>query len=44
MLALLEYLKKKLHDRIPHSQLIWYDSVIPSGQLQWQNQLNDLNK
>jgi mannosyl-glycoprotein endo-beta-N-acetylglucosaminidase len=25
-------------------QVIWYDSVIESGALNWQNELNDLNK
>lgn len=33
-----------MHDKIPHSQVIWYDSVISTGELKWQNELNDKNR
>jgi mannosyl-glycoprotein endo-beta-N-acetylglucosaminidase len=31
------------HAAIPHGRVIWYDSVIDSGELRWQNCLNRLN-
>ncbi|PSN41482.1 hypothetical protein C0J52_18148 [Blattella germanica] len=44
----LEYFVTILHDRlhalIPHAELLWYDSVTSEGKLDWQNELNDLNK
>jgi len=33
-----------MHEKIPHSQVIWYDSVISTGQLKWQNELNEKNR
>lgn len=40
MVNFLRYLRKKLPEE---SQLIWYDSVIDSGSLRWQNELNKKN-
>ncbi|XP_033739012.1 cytosolic endo-beta-N-acetylglucosaminidase-like isoform X3 [Pecten maximus] len=37
------YLTKRLHDVIPGSQVIWYDSVINTGGLRWQDELNEKN-
>ncbi|XP_067005805.2 cytosolic endo-beta-N-acetylglucosaminidase isoform X2 [Anabrus simplex] len=37
-------LHRKLHDNVPHAQLIWYDSVTTEGKLKWQNELNNLNR
>lgn len=37
-------LTQKTHERIPNSLVIWYDSVVTTGHLQWQNQLNEQNK
>ena len=37
-------LTRAMHDAIPHSQVIWYDSVTVEGKLEWQNELNDLNR
>ena len=33
-----------IHQRIPGSKVIWYDSVTTTGQLKWQNTLNELNE
>jgi mannosyl-glycoprotein endo-beta-N-acetylglucosaminidase len=33
-----------MHDKMPHSQVIWYDSVISTGELKWQNELNSKNR
>lgn len=30
--------------KAPHLQLIWYDSMVPSGSISWQNGLTDENK
>ena len=33
-----------MHASSLRSCVLWYDSVVLSGALKWQNQLNDLNK
>ncbi|VDI37378.1 mannosyl-glycoprotein endo-beta-N-acetylglucosaminidase [Mytilus galloprovincialis] len=38
-----EYLTAKLHETLPGSEVIWYDSVINTGELTWQDALNDKN-
>ncbi|KAJ1558806.1 hypothetical protein HK096_003536, partial [Nowakowskiella sp. JEL0078] len=43
LVLFLEYMMKKLHERIPGSILIWYDSLTINGDLDWQNYLNPLN-
>ncbi|XP_056406688.1 cytosolic endo-beta-N-acetylglucosaminidase isoform X2 [Hyla sarda] len=40
----LSYLTEKLHSQIPGGLVLWYDSVIHSGELKWQNELNDENR
>ena len=35
---------RKLHDKISHAEVIWYDSVTKEGELKWQNELNHLNR
>ncbi|TRY59585.1 hypothetical protein DNTS_003878 [Danionella cerebrum] len=40
----LRYLTDQIHERIPGSLVIWYDSVLKNGSLIWQNELNDNNK
>ncbi|CAJ0943178.1 unnamed protein product, partial [Mesorhabditis belari] len=44
MLNFLKKLTHSLHENIPHSKLIWYDAVIHSGKLVWQNSLNEKNR
>eukprot|EP00347_Sterkiella_histriomuscorum_P019439 403341624 len=39
----LEELTLEMHRVIPGSQIIWYDSVLHDGSLQWQSMLNELN-
>lgn len=38
------YLTQKTHELIPEGMIIWYDSVISTGQLLWQNELNEKNE
>lgn len=40
----LRYLTDQMHERVPDSQILWYDSVIENGKLLWQNQLNQSNR
>lgn len=41
----LKYFVKKMHDEIPGSIVVWYDSVIiTDGSVRWQSHLNDMNK
>ncbi|XP_071397021.1 cytosolic endo-beta-N-acetylglucosaminidase [Centroberyx affinis] len=40
----LRYLTDQMHERIPGSLVLWYDSVLESGQLKWQNELNLSNR
>jgi mannosyl-glycoprotein endo-beta-N-acetylglucosaminidase len=45
MIQFLKNLTKKIHERIPGSLVLWYDSVIsPNGEVKWQNELNEKNK
>ena len=32
-----------MHEAVPNSEVIWYDSVTIDRELKWQNQLNELN-
>ncbi|KAJ7315895.1 hypothetical protein JRQ81_002057 [Phrynocephalus forsythii] len=40
----LRYLTTQVHKAVPGGQVLWYDSVLPSGELRWQNELNEMNK
>lgn len=40
----LRFLTTSMHSAKPDSQVIWYDSVISSGKLKWQNELNAQNR
>ncbi|XP_054616456.1 cytosolic endo-beta-N-acetylglucosaminidase [Dunckerocampus dactyliophorus] len=40
----LRYLTDQMHEQIPGSMVLWYDSVIETGQLKWQNELNQSNR
>eukprot|EP01132_Coremiostelium_polycephalum_P006147 gene6147-7657_t len=39
----LRALTNEMHKQLPGSLVIWYDSVIESGELVWQNELNEKN-
>ncbi|KAK2581092.1 hypothetical protein KPH14_007916 [Odynerus spinipes] len=39
-----KYLSDRIHQEIIGSEIIWYDSVINTGELKWQNELNEKNK
>lgn len=39
-----ERLTQRIHEEVPHGQIIWYDSIINDGSVRWQNQLNAKNK
>ena len=41
---MLMLLSTGLHDAIPGSKVIWYDSVTTTGELKWQNKLNEHNE
>ncbi|KAJ6325046.1 hypothetical protein OIU76_012185 [Salix suchowensis] len=38
------HLTHTMHSSMPESLIIWYDSVITTGNLSWQDQLNEKNK
>lgn len=40
---LLSKVTEESHATVPGSQVIWYDSILGNGKLDWQNELNDLN-
>lgn len=41
--SFLEYFRNKLHEEIPGSTLLWYDSLTKNGAVDWQNQLTEEN-
>lgn len=43
-IRLLKYLTEKIHQRIPNSKIVWYDSMTKEGDIKWQNTVNDMNK
>ncbi|KAK5855686.1 hypothetical protein PBY51_007343 [Eleginops maclovinus] len=40
----LQYLTEQMHERVPGSLVLWYDSVLEKGELKWQNELNQSNR
>lgn len=36
-------LTERIHEEIPDGKVFWYDSIIDSGRLLWQNELNEKN-
>ncbi|XP_037113406.1 cytosolic endo-beta-N-acetylglucosaminidase [Syngnathus acus] len=40
----LRYLTNQIHEKVPGSMVLWYDSVLENGDLKWQNELNKLNR
>lgn len=41
--AFTRQLSKRIHEEIRNGIVIWYDSVIDSGELKWQNEVNSEN-
>lgn len=39
-----DLLTQRMHEDVRHGMVLWYDSIIDSGALLWQNELNDKNK
>ncbi|XP_071962503.1 cytosolic endo-beta-N-acetylglucosaminidase-like [Antedon mediterranea] len=44
LLEFVQYLTSEMHKLDPMSKVIWYDSVIQTGKLKWQDMLNDNNR
>ena len=40
----MKYLTSEMHQRIPNSLVIWYDSITYKGDLAWQDELNPKNR
>lgn len=40
----LRYLTTELHRQVPGGLVLWYDSVLQSGKLKWQDELNEHNR
>ncbi|KAK7938350.1 hypothetical protein WMY93_001676 [Mugilogobius chulae] len=40
----LHYLTEQIHERVSGGLVLWYDSVVHTGKLTWQNQLNQNNR
>lgn len=38
------YLTERTRLAVPNGKIIWYDSIVKTGILSWQNELNDKNK
>lgn len=43
LIYFVKILTDRIHEEIENSEIIWYDSVTCTGELIWQNQLNDKN-
>ncbi|XP_012284248.1 uncharacterized protein LOC105701771 [Orussus abietinus] len=43
LIYFVKYLTDSMHQEIEESEVLWYDSVTKTGQLRWQNELNDEN-
>ncbi|XP_031454813.1 cytosolic endo-beta-N-acetylglucosaminidase [Phasianus colchicus] len=40
----LRHLTAQVHSAVPGGLVIWYDSILESGTLKWQNELNEQNR
>ena len=38
-----QQLTEESHQQLPGSKVLWYDSVTRTGELKWQDQLNEEN-
>ncbi|KAL5275204.1 ENGASE family protein [Megaselia abdita] len=43
LLFFISSLREKITMEIPHGKVFWYDSVIETGKLSWQNSMNEKN-
>lgn len=43
LINFVKFLTDRMHEEVEGSEIIWYDSVTCTGDLNWQNQLNDKN-
>lgn len=43
LMKFVEHVTKRIHEEIPNGKVFWYDSVIDTGLLSWQNELNEKN-
>jgi mannosyl-glycoprotein endo-beta-N-acetylglucosaminidase len=43
LITWVECLTELVHEAIPDSKVIWYDSITTTGALRWQNALNEHN-
>ena len=44
LIGFMSYLTDVMHTAVQGSEVIWYDSVITTGELKWQDELNDKNR
>lgn len=44
LMDFVDYLTFRIHRDVPHGIVLWYDSILVSGSLNWQNELNEKNK
>lgn len=44
LIYFVRYLTDRIHSELVGSQIIWYDSVTNTGELKWQNALNENNQ
>jgi len=44
LIGFVDILTQEMHRAVPGSTVLWYDSVINSGKLDWQNEVNELNR
>ncbi|XP_019643810.1 PREDICTED: cytosolic endo-beta-N-acetylglucosaminidase-like [Branchiostoma belcheri] len=44
LVGFVSYLTEVMHTAVQGSEVIWYDSVITTGELKWQDELNDKNR
>ncbi|XP_014664041.1 PREDICTED: cytosolic endo-beta-N-acetylglucosaminidase-like [Priapulus caudatus] len=44
LIYFVSHLTREMRAALPHARVVWYDSVTVTGELAWQNELNDDNK
>lgn len=38
------YFTKKMKEEVPGSIIMWYDSIVSSGEVKWQSMVNEHNR